>query len=62
MGSNYQKDLYKQLMEVMKKVDSMEFEQKQDHKEIKSLTSEVTSQRSEEVSSLKQENIFLTEK
>ena len=68
MGGNYQKDLYKQLMEVMAKVDSLESEQKQDRKEIKSLTSEVTSLRREnaslreEVSSLKQENTVLTEK
>jgi len=68
MGSNYQKDLYKQLMEVMSKVDSLESEQKQDKKEIRHLTSEITSLRKEnaalreEVSSLKQENAVLTEK
>ena len=68
MGGNYQKDLYKQLMEVMAKVDSLEFKQKQSNKEIRSLTSEVTSLRREnaslreEVSSLKQENAILTEK
>ena len=68
MGGNYQKDLYKQLMEVMARVDSLESEQKQDKKEIRSLTSEVTSLRKEntalreEVSSLKQENAVLTEK
>ena len=37
MGGNYQKDLYKQLMEVMAKVDSLESEQKRDKKEIKTL-------------------------
>ena len=68
MGGNYQKDLYKQLMEVMDKVNSLESEQKQDKKEIKRLTSEVVSLRKEntalreEVSSLKQENAVLTEK
>ncbi len=67
MGGNYQKDLYKQLMEVMSKVDSLESEQKQNHQEIKSLTSEVVSLRKEnaslreEVSSLKQKNTVLTE-
>lgn len=68
MGGNYQKDLYKQLMEVMSRVDSLESGQKQDKKEIKSLTDEVTGLRREnaalreEVSSLKQENAALTEK
>ncbi len=67
MGGNYQKDLYKQLMEVMSRVDSLESEQHQNHKEIKSLTSEVKSLRKEnaslreEVSSLKQEKAILTE-
>lgn len=68
MGGNYQKNLYKQLMDVMSKVDSLESGQKQDHEEIKSLTREVTSLRREnatlreEASSLKQENAALTEK
>ena len=68
MGGNYQKDLYKQLMEVMSKVDSLESEQKQNHKKIKSLTKEITGLRKEnaalreEVSTLKQENAALTEK
>ena len=68
MGGNYQKDLYKQLMEVMAKVDSLESEQKRDKKEIKTLTSEVTSLRKEnaalreKVSSLEQENAALTER
>lgn len=61
MGGNYQKDLYKQLMEVMSIVDSLKSEQKQNKKEIKSLTSEVISLR-KEVSFLKQENAALTEK
>ncbi len=67
MGGNYQKDLYKQLMEVMSKVDNLESEQKRNHKEIKSLSSEVKSLRKEneslheEVSSLKQKNVVLTE-
>ena len=68
MGGNYHKDLYKQLMEVMEKVDSLESERKQDRKEMKSLTNEVTSLRKEnaslreEVSSLKQKNAALTER
>lgn len=33
MGGNYQKDLFKQLMEVMARVDDLESEQKQDKKE-----------------------------
>lgn len=59
MGGNYQKDLYKRLMEVISKVDSLESGQKQNHQEIKDLTSEVNSLRKEnaslheEVSSLK---------
>ncbi len=68
MGGNYQKDLYKQLMEVMAKVDSLEAGQKQNHREIKSLTSEAASLRREnaalreEVSSLKKGNADLAEK
>ncbi len=67
MGGNYQRDLYKQLMEVMARVDSLESEQIQNHQEIKNLTSEVKSLRKEnaslreEVSSLKQKNTVLTE-
>lgn len=67
MGGNYQKDLYKQLVEVMSKVDSLESEQKRNHKEIKSLSGKVKSLRKEnrtlheEVSRLKQENAALTE-
>ena len=68
MGGNYQKDLYKQLMEVMAKVDSLEAGQRQNHKEIKSLTSEAVSLRREnaalreEVSFLKEENAALNRK
>ena len=60
------KDLYKQLMEVMARVDGLESEQKQDKKEIRCLTGEVKSLRKEnaalreEVFSLKQENAVLT--
>lgn len=67
MGGNYQKDLYKQLMEVMAKVDTLESVHKQDCREIKRLTNEVNSLRKEnaalreEVSSLKQKNAVLTE-
>lgn len=67
MGGNYQKDIYKQLMEVISKVDSLESEQKQNHQEIKDLTSEVNSLRKEnaslheEVSSLKLKNTALSE-
>ena len=45
MGGNYQKDLYKQLMEVMAKVDTLEAGQRQNRKEIKSLTGEAISLR-----------------
>ena len=68
MGGNYEKSMYNQLMEVMAKLDTMAAEQKKDRKEIKSLTSEVTSLRKEndtlrkEVSSLRQENSALKEK
>lgn len=68
MGGNYQNDIYKQLMEVMSKVDSLETEQKQNHKEIKRLNNEVTILSREntalrnEVSYLKHENAVLTEK
>lgn len=68
MGGNYEKSTYKQLMEVMAKLDAMDTEHKKDRKEIKSLTSEVTSLRKEnahlreEVKSLKQENAALKEK
>lgn len=68
MGGNYHKDLYKLLMEVMAKADSLEAGQRKNHKEIKSLTSEAVSLRSEnaalreEVSFLKEENAALTEK
>lgn len=68
MGGNYQKDLYKQLMEVMAKVDNLKSEQKRDKKQIKTLAGEVTSLRKEntslreEVSSLKQENAALTKR
>lgn len=68
MGGNYPKDLYKQLMEVMARGDGLESGQKQDKKESKCLTSEVTSLRKEnaalrkEASFLKQENAILTER
>lgn len=68
MGSNCEKSMYNQLMEVMAKLDTMAAEQKNDQKETKSLTSEVTSLRKEndilhkEVSSLRQENSTLKEK
>lgn len=68
MGGNYQKGLYKQLMEVLSRVDRLESEQKRNHKEIRSLAGEASSLREEnaalreEVSSLKQENAALTEK
>lgn len=68
MGGNYEKSMYRQLMEVMDKLDSMEAEHKQDRREIKSLTSEVKSLRvenahlREEVSELKQKNSVLEEK
>ncbi len=65
MGGNYQRGLYRHLMEVMAKVDSLESEQKQNRKEIKRLTGEVTrlsrenESLREEVTCLKQENAAL---
>jgi len=62
MCGNYQKDLYKQLMEVMARVESLESEQKRNRKENKRLTVEVTrlskenESLREEVSCLKQGN------
>ncbi len=50
MGGNYQKDLFRQLMEVMSKVDSLESEQRQNRQEIKSLTGEVKRLRKENAS------------
>ncbi len=38
MGGNYQKDLYKQLMEVTARVESLEREKKQNQQEISYLT------------------------
>ena len=67
MGGHYEKSVYNQLMEVMEKLNSMESEHRQDRKEVKELTSEVTGLRKEnahfreEISSLKQKNASLTE-
>ncbi len=67
MGGDYQRDLYKQLMEVMAKLDRLESEQKQNRKGIKRLTGEVASLSKEneslreEISCLKQENAALKE-
>lgn len=68
MGSNYEKGVYNQLLEVMEKLNSMESEHRQDRKEIRDLTSEVKSLRKENtrlretVSALKQTNAALNEK
>lgn len=68
MGGNYEKNVFNQLMEVMAKLYAMEQENKQNRREIRSLTSEVTSLRNEnarlkeDVSSLKDECAALTEK
>ncbi len=68
MGSNYQKDLYKQLMEVTARVESLESEKKQNQQEIRYLRSEVTSLSREngalheEITCLKQENATLTDR
>ena len=43
MGGNYEKGMYRQLMDVMARLDVMETEHKKDRKEISSLTSEVES-------------------
>lgn len=67
MGGNYEKSVFNQLQEVMAKLDSMESEHKQSSKEIKNLTTEVTSLRSENknlretVSLLKSENTDMKE-
>ena len=50
MGGNYEKGLYNQLMEVMGKLDAMESEHRQDRREIRTLTEEVTSLRKENTS------------
>ncbi|MGB8455406.1 MAG: DUF6444 domain-containing protein [Anaerocolumna sp.] len=66
--SNYEKDIFMQLNELMSKVDKLESNSNQDRKTIKTLNSEVSSLRKEnsnlrdEVVSLKQENISLNEK
>ena len=68
MGGHYEKGLYDQLMDVMAKLDILEAEQKNDRKEIKTLTAEVTSLRKEngslrdKVSRLQEENAALSEK
>ncbi len=68
MGGNYQRDLYRQLMEVMARVDDLETEQKGNRKEIKRLTGEVTRLNSEneslreEITCLKQENAALKDR
>jgi hypothetical protein len=65
--SNYEKDIFKQLNELMSKVDTLESGSKQNRNSIKTLNSEVSSLRKEnsnlrdEVVSLKQENISLNE-
>ena len=67
MGGNYEKGVYKQLMEVMEKLNAMESEHCRDRKEVKELTSEVTGLRKEnahlreEVSHLKQKTTSLEE-
>ncbi len=47
MGGNYEKGLYKQLMDVMERLDSMESECRKSHKEIKSLNTEIKILRNE---------------
>ena len=67
MGGNYEKGVYNQLMEVMEKLNTMESEHSQDRKEMKELTSAVTSLHKEnahlkeEVSHLKQKASSLEE-
>ena len=39
MGGNYEKGMYRQLMDVMARLDAMETEHKKDQKEISCLTS-----------------------
>lgn len=47
MGGNYEKSVYDQLMEVMARLDTVEADSRQAHKEIKTLNNEVYSLRSE---------------
>lgn len=67
MGGNYEKGVYNQLMEVMEKLNAMESEHSQDRKEVKALSSAVTSLHKEnahlkeEVSHLKQKASSLEE-
>lgn len=43
MGGNYEKGMYRQLMDVMARLDVLKNEHKKDRKEISSLTSEAES-------------------
>lgn len=67
MGGNYGKSVYNQLMDVMKRLDNMEFECKKSHREIKRLNAEVKSlkkentQLKEELADVKAQNVILTE-
>lgn len=68
MAGNYEKGMYNQLMDVMAKLDAMEVEHKKNRQEIKTLTAEVTSLRTENakmqdtVRKLREENSGLLEK
>ena len=66
MGGNYEKGIYNQLMDVMKRLDVMESECKKSHKDIRNLNAEVKSLRnentrlSEELAAVKAQNVILT--
>lgn len=68
MGGDYEKSVFHQLMEITEKLDVMKLEHKQNHKEIKRLTNEVSSLRNandslcEKVSVLNEECTTLKEK
>lgn len=67
MGSNYERGMYHQLMDVMARLDAMESEHKKDRNEINCLTSEVKGLRKEnarlkaELAEVKAENAVLRE-
>lgn len=67
MGSNYERGMYRQLMDVMARMDAMESEHKKDRNEISFLISEVKGLRKEntkhkaELAEVKAENALLRE-
>ena len=68
MGGNYEKDMFRQLTELMERVDALEADRKRDKKELRRQRSEIASLQQENsslrrtVMELKNENAVLTEK